>query len=128
MLSGTDARREVRRKVRLGGAMILSPIDATIVRIVPSRTRVTAGPVWGTPVAGVTSSSWRARTTSGSLDPIIDARASTRVSAVRYSARVSGADPTGAGARLRTYGLPSTVAAWTESKMSVRRAPVSTGL
>ena len=37
MLSGTDARREVRRKVRLGGAMILSVTDATLVRTVARR-------------------------------------------------------------------------------------------
>ena len=34
MLSGTDARRDVSRKVRLAGAMILSLIEATEARIV----------------------------------------------------------------------------------------------
>ena len=79
----------------------------------PSRTWLTAGPVRGTPVPGSRSSSWRTCATSGSPAPTIDARASTRVRARRYSARVSGAAPAATGASSRTYGRPLTVAACT---------------
>ena len=54
MLSGTDARRDVSRNVRLGGAMIRPVTLATSEAIVASRAVLTAGPVWGTPLAGVT--------------------------------------------------------------------------